>query len=56
MIRSEEEITLHKQQRPRERIRLKKYVVTDYVKKTVPVQREKVRLEHEPAEADRADQ
>ena len=56
MIRSEEEITLRKQQRPRERIRLKKYVVTDYVKKTVPVQREKVRLEHEPAEADRADQ
>ena len=55
MTRSEEEVTLHKQRRPRERIRLKKYVVTDYVKKTVPVQREKVRLEHEPAEADRAD-
>jgi Domain of unknown function (DUF2382)/PRC-barrel domain len=55
MTRSEEEVTLRKQQRPRERVRLKKYVVTDYVKKTVPVQREKVRLEHEPPEADRAD-
>ena len=53
MTRSEEEVTFRKQQRPRERIRLKKYVVTDYVKKRVPVQREKVKLEHEPPEADR---
>jgi len=55
MTRSEEEVTFRKQQRPRERIRLKKYVVTDYVKKRVPVQREKVTLEREPPEADRAD-
>ena len=39
MTRSEEEVILRKQQRPRERIRLKKYVVTDYV------------LEREPPEA-----
>jgi hypothetical protein len=50
MTRSEEEVTFGKQQRPRERIRLKKYVVTDYVKKRVPVQREKVELEREPPE------
>jgi hypothetical protein len=56
MTRSEEEVSLRKQQRPRERVRLKKYVVTDYVKKRVPVQREKVRLEREPPEADRADE
>ena len=48
MIRSEEEVAVRKEQRPRERVRLKKYVVTDYVKKTVPVQREEIRLEHDP--------
>jgi hypothetical protein len=47
MTRSEEEVTFQKRRRPRERVRLKKYVVTDYVKKTVPVQREKVRLEYD---------
>ena len=51
MTRSEEEVGFRKQQRPRERIRLKKYVVTDYVKKRVPVQREKVELEREPPES-----
>jgi Domain of unknown function (DUF2382)/PRC-barrel domain len=56
MTRSEEEVTFRKQQRPRERVRLKKYVVTDYVKKRVPVQREKVRLEHEPPDPDSARQ
>ena len=56
MTRSEEEVTLRKQSRPRERVRLKKYIVTDYVKKTVPVRREKVTLEREPPEADRADE
>ena len=56
MTRSEEEVTFRKQQRPRERIRLKKYVVTDYVKKRVPVQREKVKLEREPPETDRPSQ
>jgi sporulation protein YlmC with PRC-barrel domain len=52
MTRSEEEVVVRKEERPRERVRLKKYVVTDYVKKTVPVQREKVELEYDdpPAE------
>jgi Domain of unknown function (DUF2382) len=36
--------------RPRGRARLKKYVVTDYVEKKVPVKREEVRLEYEPAD------
>jgi hypothetical protein len=34
--------------RPRERLRLKKYVVTEHVTKKVPVSREEVRLEREP--------
>jgi sporulation protein YlmC with PRC-barrel domain len=35
--------------RPRERVRLKKYVVTEEVTKKVPVTREEVRVEREPA-------
>jgi hypothetical protein len=55
MTRSEEEVVVRKDERPRERVRLKKYVVTDYVKKTVPVQREKVELEYDdpPGEGER---
>jgi hypothetical protein len=34
--------------RERGRVRLKKYVVTDYVEKKVPVKQEAVRLEREP--------
>jgi stress response protein YsnF len=49
MTRSEEEVTVGKRQRVRGRARLRKYVVTDYVEKKVPVQREEVRLEYEPA-------
>jgi hypothetical protein len=52
MTRSEEEVVVRKEERPRERVRLKKYVVTDYVKKTVPVQREKVELEYDDPPAD----
>jgi hypothetical protein len=48
MTRSEEEVSVRKESRPRERVRLKKYVVTDYVKKKVPVQREEIRLEQDP--------
>jgi hypothetical protein len=56
MTRSEEEVHIRKRQRERGRARLKKYVVTDYVEKKVPVQREEVRLEYEPAdEPDRRD-
>ena len=48
MVRSEEEVRLRTEARPRERVRLKKVVVTDHVERTVPVRREEVRLEHEP--------
>jgi Domain of unknown function (DUF2382)/PRC-barrel domain len=52
MTRSEEEVTFGKRTRVRGRARLKKYVVTEYVEKKVPVQREEVRVEYEPAEDD----
>jgi uncharacterized protein (TIGR02271 family) len=48
MTRSEEELRVGKTQRERGRARLRKYVVTEQVQKTVPVQREEVRLEREP--------
>jgi uncharacterized protein DUF2382/PRC-barrel domain protein len=45
MTRSEEVVRFGKRRRERGRARLKKYVVTDYVEKKVPVRREEVRLE-----------
>jgi uncharacterized protein (TIGR02271 family) len=48
MTRSEEELRVGKTQREKGRARLKKYVVTEQVQQTVPVQREEVRLEREP--------
>ncbi len=48
MTRSEEELRVGKAQREAGRVRLKKYVVTEEVQQTVPVQREEVRLEREP--------
>jgi uncharacterized protein (TIGR02271 family) len=48
MTRSEEELRVGVTQRERGRARLRKYVVTEEVQKTVPVRREKVRVEHEP--------
>jgi PRC-barrel domain len=49
VIRSEEEVRVEPgPMQPRERVRLKKYLVTDYVEKTVPVRREEVRIEHDP--------
>jgi uncharacterized protein (TIGR02271 family) len=48
MTRSEEELRVGKVQQERGRVRLKKYVVTDEVTQTVPVQREEVRVEREP--------
>lgn len=48
MTRSEEEVRIGKRTRERGRVRLKKYVVTDYVETKVPVRREEVRLEREP--------
>jgi len=47
MTRSEEELRVGKTQQERGRVRLKKYVVTDEVTQTVPVQREEVRVERE---------
>jgi uncharacterized protein (TIGR02271 family) len=48
MTRSEEELQVGKTTRERGRARLKKYVVTEEVTQTVPVQREEVRVEREP--------
>jgi sporulation protein YlmC with PRC-barrel domain len=48
MVRSEEEVSFHTEEKPTERVRLKKVTVTDHVERTVPVRREEVRLEHEP--------
>jgi uncharacterized protein (TIGR02271 family) len=57
MTRSEEELRVGTAQRERGRARLRKYVVTEQVQQTVPVQREEVRVEREPitdANRDRA--
>jgi uncharacterized protein (TIGR02271 family) len=57
MTRSEEELRVGTAQRERGRVRLRKYVVTENVQRTVPVSREEVRLEREPitdANVDRA--
>ena len=48
MTRSEEELTVGTRQREAGRARLRKYVVTEMVTKTVPVEREEVRIEREP--------
>jgi len=48
MTRSEEELQVGARERERGRVRLRKYVVTEEVQKTVPVQREEVRVEREP--------
>jgi uncharacterized protein (TIGR02271 family) len=48
MTRSEEELRVGKTSRERGRARLRKYVVTEQVQQTVPVQREEVRVEREP--------
>jgi uncharacterized protein (TIGR02271 family) len=48
MTRSEEEVDIHKERKPRERARLRKRIVTEPVQKTVPVEREEVFVEREP--------
>jgi uncharacterized protein (TIGR02271 family) len=48
MTRSEEELRVGTASRERGRARLRKYVVTEQVQTTVPVQREEVRVEREP--------
>jgi uncharacterized protein (TIGR02271 family) len=48
MTRSEEELRVGTERTESGRARLRKYVVTEEVTKTVPVQREEVRIEREP--------
>jgi uncharacterized protein (TIGR02271 family) len=48
MTRSEEELEVGTARRESGRVRLRKYVVTEQVQRTVPVQREEVRVEREP--------
>jgi uncharacterized protein (TIGR02271 family) len=48
MTRSEEELRVGTERREAGRVRLRKYVVTEQVQQTVPVQREEVRVEREP--------
>jgi hypothetical protein len=56
MIRSEEELkTGTTPMKPRERVRIRKVLVTDHVKRTVPVRREEVRLETDPPETGRVE-
>jgi stress response protein YsnF len=54
MTRSEEELVVGTRRRVRGKARLKKYVVTEHVQRTIPVQREEVRVEYEPAEGGEA--
>ncbi|MET1065388.1 MAG: PRC and DUF2382 domain-containing protein [Arthrobacter sp.] len=48
MTRSEERLNVGTEREAAGRVRLRKYVTTEHVTKTVPVQREEVRLEREP--------
>jgi uncharacterized protein (TIGR02271 family) len=48
MTRSEEELRVGTTERERGRVRLRKYVTTEQVEQTVPVRRERVRVEREP--------
>jgi uncharacterized protein (TIGR02271 family) len=56
MTRSEEELSVGKTSRETGRARLRKYVVTENVEETVPVQREEVRVEREPITEGNVDQ
>ena len=51
VVRSEEELQVGVRRRLR-RLRLRKYVVTEYLTRTIPVRREEVRLEELPAPAE----
>src|SRR5829696_9072098 len=53
VVRSEEELQVGVRRRLR-RLRLRKYVVTEYLTRTIPVRREEVRLEELPAPAEPA--
>jgi hypothetical protein len=51
VVRSEEELQVGVRRR-RRRLRLRKYLVTEYLTRTIPVRREEVRLEEMPAPAE----
>jgi stress response protein YsnF len=55
VVRSEEELQVGVRRRLR-RLRLRKYVVTEYLTRTIPVRREEVRLEEVPAPAEAVDE
>jgi uncharacterized protein (TIGR02271 family) len=55
MTRSEEELRVGTTKRESGRVRLRKYVETEAVEQTVPVQREEVRIEREPITDDNRD-
>ena len=48
MTRSEERLNVGTEREATGRVRLRKYVTTEHVTQTVPVQREEVRIEREP--------
>jgi uncharacterized protein (TIGR02271 family) len=48
MTRSEEELEVRTVRRRRGRVRLRKYVVTEEVQRTIPLRREEIRVEEEP--------
>lgn len=54
MVRSEEEVRLStRPTQRRERVRLRKYLVTEQVETKVPVRREEIRVEHDPPQEGR---
>ena len=56
MTRSEERLNVGTERQATGRVRLRKYVTTENVTQTVPVQREEVRIEREPiTDANRAE-
>lgn len=55
VVRSEEDVHVGTQRREAGKVRLRKYVVTEHVTKTVPVQHEEVRVEREPITGETTD-
>ena len=51
VTRSEERVNVQKVRRPSQLVRLRKYITTEQVTQTVPVQREEIRIEREPITA-----
>jgi uncharacterized protein (TIGR02271 family) len=51
MTRSEEELEVRTVRRRRGRVRLRKYVVTEQVQRTIPLRREEIRIEEAPTSA-----